>query len=117
MDAWAKFGIKLYPSGGRNAWNKREDGFPTNCPDLVPNDQALHNEFKHFEGMFYDQWNSTKPSKQTAGRFFNLIQKIMEDLPQTSVQKAIDTQRSVCKEVIRLKGKATKYLHNHPSQK
>ena len=74
VDAWAKFGIRLWPSGGKNAWDRdTEIGHPTNCPDLVPNDQALHNEFKHFDGMFYDAWKRTPPSRKTAGRFFNLI--------------------------------------------
>ena len=67
--------------------------------------------------MFYDQWYDTPPSRQKAGRFFNLIKQTMKRLPQSSVPKAIDTQRSVCKEIIRLNGKATKYLHNHASQK
>ena len=67
--------------------------------------------------MLYDQWDDTPPSRQTAGRFFNLIKQTMEQLPQSSVRKSIVTQRSVCKEIICLNGKATKYLHNHASQK
>ena len=112
------FRIDLWPSGGKNAWDRNPGiGFRTNCPDLVPNDQALHNEFKHFENMFYDHWKETKKSKRKAGRFYNLIFKTMDDLPQSSVQKVIDTQRSVCTEVLRLNGKAKKYLHNHASRK
>ena len=67
--------------------------------------------------MFYDQWYDASPSRQKAGCFFKLIKQTMKQLPQSSVRKAIDTQRSVCKEIIRLNGKATKYLHNHDSQK
>ena len=92
VQTWAKQGIKLWPSGGKNAWDRHEDGFPTNCPDLVPNNQALHNEFKHFDGMFYDQWDDTPPSRQRAGRFFNLIKQTMKRLPQSSVRKAIGTK-------------------------
>ena len=38
-------------------WDRGDDGSPTNCSDLVPNDQTLHNKFKHSERMFYDRWN------------------------------------------------------------
>ena len=111
-DAWLEYGIEVYPSGGKNAWDSQEGGFPVNCPDCMPNDQQLHNEFKNHEGMFFDMWNSTKPSRRKNGRFMNLIQKTMEKLPQSSVRRAIDTQRSVCLEILKNGGKATKYMYN-----
>ena len=68
QDAWAKFGIKVWPGAGYVSDRKLiseftgEDkaklgGFPVNSPDCMVNDQSVNNSWKNLLGGLYDTFN------------------------------------------------------------
>ena len=78
-DAWAKFGIKVWPRAGivgdrvmipeftgKDA--SELDGFPVNSPDCMTNDQSVNNTWKNLFGRLYDAFRKRK-LRQTTGGF------------------------------------------------
>ena len=92
-DAWAKFGIKVWPGAGKvgdrtlivEFTGEKEEklgGFPVNSPDCMVNDQSVNNTWKNLIGGLYDKFNKRKPSRRTNGGFINGIKFSFKDLSQ-----------------------------------
>lgn len=92
VDAWAKFGIKLWHGAGK-VWNNNVGGFPVNFPKYNPLDQSVHHTWKNVEGGFYYQWNKQRKSRRTPGAFIRLAKKSWYDMKQQHIQHAMDKQR------------------------
>ena len=85
-DAWARFGIKVWPGAGvvgdrtliseftREA-AENLGGFSVNSPDCMTNDQSVNNSWKNLAGGLYDTFNKRKPSRKTNGGFINDIKQ------------------------------------------
>ena len=92
-DAWAKFGIKVWPGVGKvkdrtliaeSTGEEAEDlgGLPVNSPDGMVQDQSVNNTLKNLVGGLYDKFNKRTPSRQTMAGFINDIQTCFENLSQ-----------------------------------
>ena len=81
-EAWAKFGIKVWPGAGvvgdrklipeftgKSLEDKWE--FPVNSPDCMVLDQSVNNTWKNNPGGLYDTHRSRKPSRRTMEGFIN----------------------------------------------
>ena len=55
-EAWARWGIDLWPAGGRSAWDRAIGGYPVDRPDLNHLDQSVHASWKTRRGGLYDRW-------------------------------------------------------------
>ena len=119
-DAWARFGIKVWPMGGvvgdrtliseftgESAGNL--GGFPVNSPDCMTNDQSVNNSWKNLAGGLYDTFNKRKPSRKTNGGFINDIKSFFENLSQEKIQAAIDLQPKIMEATIAADGSHTNY--------
>ena len=120
-DAWAKFGIKVWPGAGIVGDRKLipeftgktlEDkgGFPVNSPDCMILDQSVNNTWKNNPGGLYDTYQSRKPSRKTIGGFINAIKSTWEELSQESIQNAIDLQPKIMRAIVAANGGQTKYM-------
>ena len=63
-EAWARWGIELWPAGGKSAWDRAIGGYPVDRPDLNPLDQSVHASWKTRRGGHYDRWRSRKESRE-----------------------------------------------------
>ena len=119
-DAWARFGIKVWPMAGvggdrtliseltgESAENL--GGFPVNSPDCMTNDQSVNNSWKNLAGGLYDTSNKRKPSRKTNGGFINNIKSSFENLSQEKIQAAIDLQPKIMEATIAADGSHTNY--------
>ena len=70
-DAWAKFGIKVWPGAGivgdrtlisqfTGEDEEKLGGFPVNSPDCMVNDQRVNNSCKNLCGELYGTFNKRK---------------------------------------------------------
>ena len=120
-DAWAKFGIDVWPGAGivgdRTQISKftgkdasELGGFPVNSPDCMTNDQSVNNSWKNLAGGLYDTFRKRKPSRKTAGGFINDIKSSFENLSQDKIRNAIDVQPKVMRAIIEANGGHTKYM-------
>ena len=120
-DAWAKFGIKVWPGAGivgdrtlisefTGEDEEKLGGFPVNSPDCMVNDQSVNNTWKNLIGGLYDTFNKRKPSRQTNGGFINDINSSFENLSQEKIQNAIDLQPKIMQAIIKANGGHTNYM-------
>ena len=83
-DAWAKFGIKVWPGAGivgdrklisefTGQETEKLGGFPVNSPDCMINDQSVNNSWKNLAGGLYSTFQKRKPSRRAVGGFINDI--------------------------------------------
>ena len=111
VEAWDRWGIKLY-SGVGTAINKdTQKGFPLNSPVFQPLDLTVYTPQlgKNLEGGLYDRWKSRPPSKKKNGGFVNDVYKSWTDMPIEHIQNAIDEQYYIVKAVIENEGKRTEF--------
>ena len=105
-DAWAKFGIALWPGAGivgdrcliSEFTGKDESelgGFPVDSPDCMVNDQRENHSWKNLGGGLYSTFQKRKPSRETIGCFSNDIKSTWENLSQEKIQNAIDLQPKI----------------------
>ena len=47
IEAWAFFGIKLWPGAGKRCWDRKVGGFPVDYPELMPLDRTIHHRWKN----------------------------------------------------------------------
>ena len=60
-DAWAQFGIRLWPGACKRCWDRRRGGFPVYYPEFMPLDRTIHNRWKNGKnGGLYSLWKSRK---------------------------------------------------------
>ena len=86
-DAWAEFGIKLYPGSGQRCWDRMEGGFPVDFPILMPLDRTIHHRWKNSKkGGLYSKFNARKSERKTTGGFINDTYNTWEDIPQETFQ-------------------------------
>ena len=109
-EAWARWGIELWPAGGKSAWDRAIGEYPVDRPDLNPLDQSIHASWKTRRGGLYDRWRSRKESRRTPGGFYNEVTNSWSDMPQHLIHNAIDAQRDIIREAHQIKGKRTSYL-------
>ena len=109
-EAWARWGIELWPAGGKSAWDRAIGGYPVDHPELNPLDQSVHASWKTRRGGLYDRWRSRKKSRRTPGGFYNEVTNSWSDMPLHLIRNAIDVQRDIIREAYRIKGKRTSYL-------
>ena len=120
-DAWAKFGINVWPGAGQVKDRTRIaeftgesadklGGFPVNSPDCMVQDQSVNNTWKNLVGGLYDTFNKRKPSRQTMGGFYNDINSSFENLSQEKIRNAIDIQPKVMEAIIAANGGHTTYM-------
>ena len=120
-DAWAKFGIKVWPGAGivgdrtlisqfTGEDEEKFGGFPVNSPDCMVNDQSVNNTWKNLIGGLYDTFNKRKPSRKTNGGFINDINSSFENLSQEKIQNAIDLQPKIMQAIIKANGGHTNYM-------
>ena len=120
-DAWAKFGIKVWPGGGivgdrklisefTGQETEKLGGFPVNSPDCMTNDQSVNNSWKNLAGGLYDTFQKRKPSRRTVGGFINDIYSSWDKLSQEKIQNAIDLQPKVMEAIIAANGGHTNYM-------
>ena len=120
-DAWAKFGIKVWPGAGivgdrtlisefTGEDEEKLGGFPVNSPDCMVNDQSVNNTWKNLIGGLYDTFNKRKPSRKTNGGFINDINSSFENLSQEKIQNAIDLQPKIMQAIIKANGGHTNYM-------
>ena len=119
-DAWARFGIKVWPGAGvvgdrtlisqfTGETAEKLGGFPVNSPDCMTNDQSVNNSWKNLAGGLYDTFNKRKPSRKTNGGFINDIKSFFENLSQEKIQAAIDLQPKIMEATIAADGSHTNY--------
>ena len=83
IEAWAFFGIKLWPGAGKRCWDRKVGGFPVDYPELMPLDRTIHHRWKNAkQGGLYALWNSRRKSRRNVGGFFNDIANSWESIPQ-----------------------------------
>ena len=122
-EAFAKFGIRVWPGAGivgdrkmiADFTGKTVDdlgGFPVNSPDCMPLDQSVNNTWKNNEGGLYSTFRKRKPSRQTNGRFINDMLKTWDELSQDAIRNAIDLQPKVMQAIINAKGGPTSYMNS-----
>ena len=120
-NAWAKFGIKVWPGAGivgdrtliSEFTGKDESelgGFPINSPDCMVQDQSVNNSWKNLAGGLYSTFQKRKPSRQTIGGFINDINSTREQLSQEKIQNAIDRQPKIMEAIIAADGGHTNYM-------
>ena len=120
-DAWAKFGIDVWPGAGivgdRTLISKftgkdasELGGFPVNSTDCMTNDQSVNNSWKNLAGGLYDTFRKRKPSRKTTGGFINDVKSSFENLSQDQIRNAIDVQPKVMRAIIKTNGGHTKYM-------
>ena len=120
-EAWAKFGIKVWPGAGVVGDRKLipeftgkalEDkgGFPVNSPDCMVLDQSVNNTWKNNPGRLYDTHRSRKPSRRTMGGFINDLKSTWSELSQEKIQNAIDLQPKIMAAIVAANGRQTKYM-------
>ena len=92
-DAWAKFGIKVWPGAGLvgdrtliSEFTGKDTstlgGFPVNSPDCMTNDQSVNNTWKNFVGDLYDTFRKRKLLRRTTGGFINDVNSSFGNLSQ-----------------------------------
>jgi len=107
-DAWAKFGIKLYPGAGQRCWDKVEGSFPVDFPILMPLDRTIHHRWKNSKnGDLYSKFNARKSERKTTGGFINDTYNTWEDIPQETFQNSIQGCRKIYKTCYNNRGKIT----------
>ena len=95
-DAWAQFGIKLYPGSGQRCWDREEGGFPVDFPKLMPLDRTLHHRWKNSKnGGLYAIFNARDKRRRTTGGFINDTYNSWENIPQKTFQNAIEGCRKI----------------------
>ena len=120
-DAWAKFGIKVWPGAGivgdrvmisefTGKDTSELGGFPVNSPDCMTNDQSVNNTWKNLVGGLYDTFRKRNPSWQTTGGFINDINSSFDNLSQDKIRNAIDVQPKVMRAITEANGGHTKYM-------
>ena len=58
IEAWAFFGIKLWPGAGKRCWDRKVGGFPVDYPELMPLDRTIHHRWKNVKQRgLYALWN------------------------------------------------------------
>ena len=122
-EAFAKFGIQVWPGAGVVSDRKLiaeytgesvDDlgGFPVNSSDCMPLDQSVNNTWKNNKGGLYSTFRKRKPSRKTNRGFINGMIKIWEGLSQDAIRNAIDLQPKTMQAIIDAKGGATSYMNS-----
>ena len=120
-DAWARFGIKVWPGAGvvgdrtlisefTGEAAEKLGGFPVNSPDCMTNNQSVNNSWKNLAGGLYDTFNKRKPSRRTNGGVTKEIKSSFENLSQEKIQAAIDLQPKIMEAIISANGGHTNYM-------
>ena len=119
-DAWARFGIKVWPMAGvvgdrtlisqfTGETEEKLGGFPVNSPDCMTNDQSVNNSWKNLAGGLYDTFNKRNSSWKTNSGFINNTKSSFENLSQEKIQAAIDVQPKIMQAIIAADGGHTNY--------
>ena len=119
-DAFAQFGIKVWPGAGVVGDRKliseftgksvdEQGGFPVNSPDCMVLDQSVNNTWKSNPGGLYSTYRERKPSRKTNGGFINDMEKTWENLSQDAIRNAIDLQPKIMEAIIAAEGGRTSY--------
>merc|ERR1712139_9781 len=104
-EAWARFGITLWPAAGKTSWDRAVEGFPVDFPSFMPLDASIHHLWKNSKEGLYARWNARKPGRKNVGAFVNDIKNSWEDMSQKAIQNSIDGQRNALRMCYNSKGK------------
>ena len=102
-DAWAEFGITVWPGAWKTSWDRDDRGvFPVDFTVVVPLDQTIHNTWKNPKpNILYARWNARRQDRKRTRGFYNDVKSSWDGIPQQSFQNAIDAQleihQAICK--------------------